>query len=194
MSGIFPALVGQTYPVSRRAIFSTRVQRSVSGREVRISDYPYPIWEWALKFDYLAPDDWATLVAFVAAMQGSYESFLYVDEEDNAVTGQAIGTGDGSTTAFQLVRSLGIFTEPILAPDVVSAVYLNGVSQPSSGWSVNSNTGMLTFTTAPASGTAITADFSYYFRCRFVDDGLGTERIMHQIWQAKQLRFRSLFL
>jgi uncharacterized protein (TIGR02217 family) len=192
-NAVFPGLIGEAYPVTRRAIFSTRVQRSVSGREVRIADYPYPIWEWTLAFDYLALADRATLVGFVAARQGSYDSFLFSDASDNTVTGQAIATGDGTTTAFQLVRTLGVLVEPILAPNVVSAVTLNGVNQPS-GWSVDSATGILTFTSAPASGTAIAADFTYRFRCRFVDDGIETEQFMNNFWRAKQIRFRSLFL
>lgn len=192
-NAVFPGLIGETYPVTRRSVFSTRVQRSVSGREVRIADYPYPIWEWTLPFDYLSVSDRATLVGFIAARQGSYESFLFSDASDNSVTGEAIGTGDGSTTAFQLVRSLGDLVEPILAPHILSAVYLNGISE-ASGWSVDSDTGILTFTTAPAVGAAISADFTFRFRCRFVDDGLQTERFMNNIWRAKQVRFRSLFL
>lgn len=193
-TAVFPSLIGVAFPVARQAIFSTRVQKSVSGREVRIADYPFPIWEWTLPFDYLPAADWATLMGFILARQGAWDSFLYDDPTDDSVTGQAIGAGDGATTAFQLVRSLGALSEPILAPELVSAVYLNGVAQASSAYSVDTSTGVLSFGTAPALGVAISADFSYYFRCRFVDDGAAFEEFMNKIWRAKQVRFRSLFL
>jgi uncharacterized protein (TIGR02217 family) len=193
-NAVFPALIGVTFPIARKPVFSTRVQQSVSGREVRITDYPYPIWEWTLPFDYLPAADFATLAGFIAARQGPWDSFLYDDPTDDSVSGQAIGTGDGSTAAWQLVRALGSFAEPILAPNVVQNVYLNGVRQAAGSYSVNAATGVVTFNTAPGSGAAISADFTYYFRCCFLDDVPAFEQFMHNIWRAKELKFRSLFL
>ena len=45
--------------------------------------------------------------------QGQFGTFLYTDPTDNAVTAQAIATGDGSTTTFTFDRSLGGFAEPV---------------------------------------------------------------------------------
>ena len=108
------------------------------------------------------------------------------------MTGQSLGVGDGATTVFQLVRAFGGFIEPVLAPNVVSAVYLAGVAQSPSSYSVNPTTGLLTFTTAPASGAAITADFSYYFRCRFAEDTVDFEKFMAVLYRAQKLAFVSL--
>ncbi len=193
-SAVFPALIGLAYPIARKPIFSTRVQRAVSGREVRLSDYPWPIWEWSLSFEYLPAADQQTLLGFIASRQGGYDDFLYNDPTDNSVSAQAIGTGDGATTQFQLVRSLGSLNEPILAPNVVSNVYLNGIAQLSSSYSVNGATGIVTFAAAPPSGTAVSADFSFYFRCRFREQSLGLEQFMNRIWRAKEVSFRSLFI
>ncbi len=35
----------------------------------------------------------------------------------------------------------------------------------------------------------ITVDFTYYFRCRFVDDSYSFENFMFQLWQLKKLTF-----
>ncbi len=48
-------------------------------------------------------------------------------------------------------------------------VYLDGVEQ-LSGWSVDATTGIVTFTTAPAAGAAITADFELDVPVRFDTD------------------------
>jgi uncharacterized protein (TIGR02217 family) len=48
-------------------------------------------------------------------------------------------------------------------------VYRDGV-EATSGWSVNTATGLVTFTTAPASGVQVTADFEFDIPARFDSD------------------------
>jgi len=51
---------------------------------------------------------------------------------------------------------------------------------------------LLTFVTPPSTGLVITADFSYWFRCRFVDDSYDFENFMYRLWQLKKLTFISV--
>jgi hypothetical protein len=48
--------------------------------------------------------------------------------------------------------------------------------------------GVVTFTTAPASGTALSWTGSYFFRCRFDLDGLPLDRIVQHLWNSKSLQ------
>jgi uncharacterized protein (TIGR02217 family) len=112
-----------------------------------------------------------------------------------------VGVGDGATTSFQLVRAfagIGGFVEPVWAPNVISAVYLNGVKQAAASYSVgvwgSSAPGVLTFTAAPPAGAVITIDFSWYFPCQFEDDTLTLERLYAQLWQSKSVKFQSIKL
>ncbi len=193
---IFPALAGLGWSVKRSPVWKTRAQQAISGKETRLADWSYPAWRWELTFDFLRADpvvaEFQSLAGFFNRCQGAFGTFLYADADDNAVAGQTIGTGDGATTAFQLVRAFGGSIEPVLAPSVVSAVYLAGVAQAPSAYSVDPATGVLTFTTAPASGTPITADFSYYFRCRFAEDSVDFEKFMATLYRAQKLAFVSL--
>ncbi len=80
------------------------------------------------------------------------DTFLYTDATDNTVIAQSIGTGNGSTTTFQLVRSFGGFVEPILAPNAVTTVYDNGtpvaaISAPTNGTLTQTSAGSLGATT-----------------------------------------------
>jgi uncharacterized protein (TIGR02217 family) len=86
----------------------------------------------------------------------------------------------------------GGFSEPIVAPNIVRAIYLDGVTQDPATYSVDPATGLVTFRRAPGSGLIITADFSYYFRCRFVDDKYDFENFMYRLWQLKKLTFISV--
>lgn len=54
--------------------------------------------------------------------------------------------------------------------------------------------GLLTFATFPSSGS-VNVTFSYYYRCRFLDDELNDlEEFLYQLWECKSLKFRSLLL
>lgn len=202
--GVFPSLPGLAWSVTKTPTFQTRIQRAVSGRELRALDYPYPLWQFTLVFDLLRDnpaagyDELRTLMGFFMLCQGAFGTFLFRDPSDDQVTGQQIGVGNASATVFQLQRAMGAtlpgggFLEPILAPNLVSTVYLDGITQSPASYSVDPNTGLVTFATAPGSGLVITADYSYYFRCRFVDDSYAFENFMFRLWQLKKLTFISV--
>jgi uncharacterized protein (TIGR02217 family) len=205
---IFPALPGLGWSVSKAPRFATRIQKAISGRELRVLDQPYPSWTWTLTYALLRDkhdtrgagglgvgyDELRTLAGFFLQQQGAFAPFLFDDTTDDSVTGQSIGTGDSSTTVFQLVRTFGGFTEPVVAPNVVSAIYFNAVLQSASGYAVDATSGLVTFTTAPPTGQAITADFTYYFRVRFADDTAEFENFMYQLWSLKQIKLQSVLL
>jgi uncharacterized protein (TIGR02217 family) len=200
--GVLPQLVGQGWSVTKVPTFQTRIQRAVSGRELRTLDYPYPLWQFSLRYDVLrdepAPQaDLRTLMGFFGACAGAFATFLYDDPSDDSAI-SVLGTGDGVTTVFQLIRSMvgsasGIgLMEPVTAPNLVGNVTLNGVVQDPAGMSVDPATGLLTFAVPPPTGAVITADFSYYFRCRFMSDAYSFENFMYRLWSLKKLDFISV--
>jgi len=204
MALVFPTLPGLAWSVTKTPTFQTRIQRAASGRELRALDYPYPLWQFALVFDFLRDnptagyDELRTLMGFFMLCQGAFGTFLFQDPSDFQVSGQQIGTGNASTSIFQLQRAMGTtlpnggFFEPITAPNVVRAIYLNGITQNPESYSVDSNAGLVTFNTAPGSGLIINADFTYYFRCRFIEDRYDFENFMYRLWQLKKLTFISV--
>ena len=202
---VLPTLAGQGWDVVRTPVWDTTVQTNVSGKETRIANQTYPRWKWDISFNVLrqgtvfgiAYTEMSQLAGFYNARQGQFDSFLYTDADDNSVTGQSIGAGDGTTTAFQLVRAFGSFVEPVLAPNVVSAVKINGVPKTLGtdytvgAWG-SSTAGVITFTTAPAASAAITADFTYYFPCRFSSDEFELTKFQQGFYSGKKLSFISL--
>jgi uncharacterized protein (TIGR02217 family) len=203
---VLPALAGLGFDVVRQPRWSNSTQRSVSGKTTRIAYWNYPLWTWTLKFDFLRADptnvEWQQLVSFFNSMRGGFDSFLFDDVDDDGVTGQTIGTGAGATTTFQLVRSMSGFVEPIYAPDTTGAigsiaenVYVNGVPKTInvdytvSAWGTAAP-GVVTFTSAPT-GT-ITADFNYYWPCRFATDSMDFTKFMKQLWRGDKVAFESI--
>jgi uncharacterized protein (TIGR02217 family) len=196
----FPALPGQGWSVHKKPSWSTIVAPHVSGREVRFANYEYPLWEFEVTFDGLGSDSVSypslgaqslqSLMGLFLQCQGQFGAFLYTDPTDNAVTAQAIATGDGSTEIFAFVRSLGGFTEPVGWVTSVSNIYLDGVNQ-ASGWSLTTPN-RLVFASAPSSGVAITASFAFAFECRFDDDALDFEEFIQNLWKLESLKFKSV--
>jgi hypothetical protein len=317
----FPSLPLIGFP-KRTPIWSNRKPVAISGKETAIADWSYPRWQWDYSVEGLRQaganqqvstfqggvwSEFATLAGFYNLRNGGFDSFLYTDPDDNTVAGQGLGSGDGTTTAFQLVRAFGGFSEPIWAPNTVTAVYLAGVSIPSAGiaapaapslsqvagsgaaggtrytkatyvtnsgetavsaesgpltvaansvqqaaspaastgaigWNVYSGTssggetkqnatpiaigtawteptsgliagsampagnttgwsvstwgatspGVVTFQGAVKSSIAVTADFSFYWPCRFVEDKCEFEKILGGVWACKKLSFMSI--
>ena len=196
----FPTLSGQGWSVHKKPNWSTIVASHVSGREVRFANYQYPLWDFEATFDGLGSDSTTylglgsqslqSLMGLFLLCQGQFGTFLYTDPTDASVSGQALATGDGSTTSFTFARALGGFVEPVGWVTSVSQVTVGGIAE-SAGWSlVTPNS--LVFTSAPASGALIGASFGYAFECRFDDDSLDFEQFAQNLWKLDSLKFRSV--
>jgi uncharacterized protein (TIGR02217 family) len=89
---------------------------------------------------------------------------------------QAIGMGDGTATAFQLTKTYGSafapYTRQIRKPVAGSVrIAVAGVEQ-TGGWSVDTATGIVTFSAAPAGGAVIRAAYEFDVPVRFDADYL----------------------
>lgn len=189
---VFPVLPGLAWPKPKAPIWHTKVQQAVSGRELRAAFRQYPVYKFTLTHDFLRADstnaELQTLLGFFNARKGSWDSFLYVDPLDNAVTAQGFGTGDGATTQFQLVRTFGGDIEPVMNLNGNPAIYKAGVLQTlGSGYTLSN--GLVTFATAPANGAALTWTGSYYYRCRFERDSEDFEGFLQDLWSLKKIAF-----
>ena len=170
----------------------------------------YPRWQWELVYSgYIREGspwfDFENLNGFYLAQYGPLSSLLFRDQLDNQVTGQFIATGDGVTTAFQLVRTFNGFNEPIYVVDTRGAITYGPYTQPAAltpqaydnGSPITANfsleTGILTTGTllspVPISaGHILTATFSFGFRVRFVDDELDFKNVFNTYWQLDSLK------
>lgn len=205
-SAVFPALPGLTWNITRTPQFSTKIQQAVGGRRIAAAFQPYPIRKWTLEYEFLRAytpvggspfTEWQTLEGFFNARQGSFDTFLFDDPEDDTATAMIFGTGNGSQTAFQLGRTLGGFFEFVYnvygatfsgAP----AIYNNAVLQ-TAGVDYNlSASGVVTFTSAPAGGHSLTWTGTFRWRCAFEQDATEFNMFAQHFWAAKSVSFLSV--
>jgi uncharacterized protein (TIGR02217 family) len=188
-NAIYPVLPGLTWDVVKTPIFNTVIKKAVSGRETRVAYMEAPMYNFKLVYEYLRDDmnvqvpsipynHLKLLMGFFLARQGSFDSFLFEDPTDNLATSQQFGTGTGSKTTFQLARTFGGgtgFLEPVMN--------INGTPTITGGSVASiSNSGLVTFSSAPGNGAVLLWTGNYYFRCRFDTDTTDFQQLLQDYW------------
>lgn len=283
-SAVFPELAGLTWNTTKRPRWSTKVAPHESGKEFRTALWQYPRWDFVLSYDYLYNDpanaltSLTDLMGFFMLRKGSSESFLFKDATDYRSQGGVIATGDGATTSFTMIRSIGSYSEPVGLMDLrlvgtftsaevstsadtvtiighgldtgdgpmrVTSTAPGGLSITTGYWMIVVDANTLKFATsyanaiagtainitgmgsgamsltrtvvvyvngvailqtlttktaprtvavssAPALGAAVTADFDYFYICRFGDDMLDFNNFMDKLWELKKCEFSSV--
>ena len=156
--------------------FSTEVIELGSGFEQRNQNWTYPRERWNVAYGIKSEPQLTLLIAFFYARRGRAYGFRFKNHDDYYVVEQEIGIGDGSTDEFQLIKTYqsgGYSIDRKISKPVSGtvAIYIDSVEQVS-GWSVDNDTGLVTFGTPPDSGEVITADFEFDVPVRFDTDYL----------------------
>ncbi len=167
--------------------FSTNVVVTASGHERRNQEWADARAEYDIATGIRSSRDLAELLDFFRARQGRAFGFRFKDwldhssarRPDEAPTpfDQPLGTGDGSTLSFALVKHYGAATgDPqirrITRPVVGSVRVAIDGAEATGGWSVDHATGIVTFDTPPAAGAVLTAGFAFDVPVRFASDRL----------------------
>ncbi|AMK19329.1 DUF2460 domain-containing protein [Sphingobium sp. MI1205] len=156
----------------RRDVEDIEIVTTDGGWEVRNARASQSLREFDISFPTSARDDsiYLAVVAMFKAARGNLHSFRFRDWADYQLTAEVIGTGNGVATAFQLKQSWTVDgvtqSRNITRPVSSLLVYKNGVQQ-LSGYSINYATGVLTFSSAPAIGVAVSVTGEFDIPVRF---------------------------
>lgn len=189
-----------TVGVKGAPTFDTVIVTTAGGREQRIQNRSRPISKYTIGFadGSASQADLQELYAFVQVTQGNSLGFRMQDFLDwqsavapgddalNPTTGN--NHGDSATTVFQLQReyvfggyqgsagasekSTRKITRPISGSvQIWESTNSGGTwTQLMSGWTVDTTTGLVTFSSAPATGTWIKGVFQFHVPVRFTQD------------------------
>lgn len=192
---IFPSLGGLEWSVFRRPTFSSIVRSSDSQREVT-TQLTKCFYEFELSYSSLRNKNGFTdlqqIQSLFLKMRGSYDSFLFQDPNDYTVTASQIGTGNGTNKVFVLGRNTGPnYFEAVGYLNTMTGVYLNGTLQSGSTYTFTAPN-IITFNTAPGAGVIVTATFSFWYVCRFKEDQQQYDQFMSNLYQLKNVKFKSV--
>ena len=163
----------------------TQVIELASGDEERNASWADSRRRYDVAYGIRRADDLAAVVAFFEARNGRLHGFRYKDWADYksvlpslaiTATDQQIGTGTGSLQTFQLAKrytsGAQTWVRTIAKPVAGTVRVALGMAEQLSGWTVDTTTGLVTFTTAPANGVIIRAGFEFDVPVRFDSDTL----------------------
>ena len=192
---VFPSLPGLAWSIKRSAERNTIKHDAISGKNVRIANWTYPKYHYELPFNFLrsasAYLEWQTLEGFYNSVNGPAGLWAYDDPNDDTVSSEGFGVGDGATTNFQLVRAFGGQVGPVFLVNGVPTITVAGT--PTTAFSVSAY-GVVTFNTAPAAGALVAWSGNFYMPCQFDDDRLDVENFMYQLARVKSLKFSTVKL
>jgi uncharacterized protein (TIGR02217 family) len=128
-------------------------------------------------------DDLHAVIAFFEARIGRLYGFRFKDFSDYkscapgadvTPTDQALGTGDGATTEFQLAKTYtsGPASWPRTIKKPVAGTVRAAVDGTETSVAVDTTTGLVSFASAPAAGAVLTAGFEFDTPVRFDTDEL----------------------
>jgi len=164
----------------------TEVVTTASGREERNSRWAHSRRRYNVGSGMKSLADVQAVLAFFEERRGRLHAFRFKDHADfksgaasagPAPVDQVIGTGDGSTAIFQLVKRYGTgardYLRPIVAP-VAGTVLIAVDAVATTEFTVNAETGVVTFNPGniPPADAMVTAGFEFDVPVRFDTDAI----------------------
>ncbi len=202
--------IGIDIAINRKPKFMNRVQENVSGKETRVALRTIPRWTWEVTFNFARStaaqansQEFASLTSLYNSLSGGFDSFQWLDPEDNSASLGPATLVSSTSGSYQLTRAMGAstFFENVFAPNVVSQVFAvnsSGLSSSStlsitqSNWG-SSIPGQITLSTFTAGSTAsVFANYSYYWPVRWDQDEMQFNRFGLGWWEVKKMSFTSI--
>lgn len=170
-----------SYGASGGPGYATTIQTTASGHEYRITRQAGGRRVFEFSKELLEADDWSDLISFASARRGHLHGFRFKDWSDYTTapngrdaptaTDQVLGSGDAATTQFQLLKTydssgpnpeIRNLTLPVAGTLLVA---IDGT--PTTSYTATNPGGIITFASAPADGSVVTAGCEFDTPVRF---------------------------
>jgi uncharacterized protein (TIGR02217 family) len=180
-------------------LFKTTILMAASGDEQRIVEWDIARGEWDIGYGIRNKTDLLIVIGFFRAVLGRAHAWRFRDWSDYQATDATFGTGDGSTTDFQLKIPYHSYQDD---NTTVVRTYTRSIYMPASspltikdnGSTVNPTNydlevgGIISFDTAPTNSHTLTWTGEFDVPCRFDIDKLPTAMLMDDIGTIRGIR------
>ncbi|GLS34520.1 hypothetical protein GCM10010869_01080 [Mesorhizobium tianshanense] len=153
-------------------VFQTTVIPLMGGYEDRNQDWQVALWRYDVSLNNRPLAEIRSFMAHVLGRRGSANAFPLRDPLDNTLTDENIGTGDGTTTEFQIAKTYADADRPYRRPLAIVSnlvVKVAGVTQVETV-DFNTEDGWIAFTSAPTAGQAVTVTCDFLIPVRYEAD------------------------
>lgn len=180
--------------------FNTTIVKTKNGYEQRNTNWSTPLRKYNVLEGARLINKIEDLRKFFISAKGRRELFLYkdwldykssnhMDENITAFDQLLLSGGDGVKTQFQLVKQYVSSQTERTSINITrpkNGTVLAAINNtPTTAFTVNYNTGVITFNTAPISGADITVGYEFYIPCRFASDDLFLNLDTYKIGSSK---------
>jgi uncharacterized protein (TIGR02217 family) len=188
--------------------FSTVIQEAVSGQEQRVKVWAKCRAKYDIAYSVLHSDDpvgsYRAVLALFYAHNGRLRGFRFKDWGDFTASSMYFGTGDGADTTFQLSKRydpshvlLGapgslVYTREIYLLATTPAIFVNGILQTVTTHYTISETGLVTFVSAPPNGHELHWTGEFDIPVRFDADHLPVVMNVNSIAGINSIPLREL--
>ena len=188
--------------------FATVIQESVSGQEQRVKVWAKCRAKYDIGYSVLHSDDpvgsYRAVLSLFYAHNGRFRPFRFKDWGDYQADGTSFGVGTGSATAFQLSKTYDpslillntpgsfTYTREIYLLSTTPVIKVNNVTQTVTTHYTISPTGLVTFTSPPANGHALTWSGEFDIPVRFDLDYLPVVMNVNSIAQIGSISMREV--
>lgn len=165
--------------------FSTTVLQLSSGFEQRNVNWAATRARFNVSHGIKSRADMDALITFFRARQGRARGFRFKDWSDYTITNQTIGTANGVLQQFQIIKTYTsgsqTYTRTITKPVSGTLAFTVNGGAPGAH-TVNYNTGVITFSSAPATGDIVITTCEFDVPVRFDIDQMD---VQHDFWETQ---------
>ena len=188
--------------------FATVIQESVSGQEQRVKVWAKCRAKYDIGYSVLHSDDpvgsYRAVLSLFYAHNGRFRPFRFKDWGDYQADGTSFGVGTGSATAFQLSKTYDpplillntpgsfTYTREIYLLATTPVIKVNNVTQTVTTDYTIGATGLVTFTSPPTNGHALTWTGEFDIPVRFDVDYLPVNLNVNSIAEIGSIPLREV--
>lgn len=174
-------------PFEEQINYLTIVSESESGKEMRYQKWLRPRRSFRIKLEAQNLANSKSIWDFYQNHLGAFDTFLFQNPNENPVTAENFGSGDGVKSVFYFGNKVNIGTGDIIVTpgsDVVTrSVGGTGDYLSFTAYTIDNNVGQVTTNAVLPSGDVLRSTYNFRYRVRFKDDNLTREAFATELWR-----------
>lgn len=174
-------------PYEEEIQYLTIISESESGKEQRFQKWLRPRRTFRIKLEARQATETDQIWRFYTRHKGPYDTFLFQNPNENPVTAERFGSGDGVKSVFYLGTSVDMSTgDLILTPASLTVQRSTGGTGDFlsfSAYTADEPIGQLTTNVSLPSGDVLRANYNFRYRVRFKENMLSREIFAASLWR-----------
>ena len=173
-------------PFEEEIQFNTIVSESESGLEQRYQKWLRAKRTFRVRLEARNQSDSKDIWTFYQRHKGAFDSFLFQNPNENPVTAEVIGSGDGSTAVYYLGGSVDAGTGDVIVTPASASLQRSiggtGDFLDFTDFTIDEDIGQITTDENLPNADVLQADYNFRYRCRFKEDNLTRENFIAKLY------------